>query len=187
MNAYTYIKQLVDFHDAGSAVTRMHTMRVLQRQNIAEHSWGVAMILRYLYAPALPSSAVLCAALLHDVPESYTGDAPANVKWNNPVVTAEYDRMERTYWADHEADVPTECLTEDERTLLKLADSADLLMYALREIHMGNTALSIVALRVQLNINKRFYDNSFLLGHKHAQDLRRHLTRSLRDLGLSTI
>jgi hypothetical protein len=67
------------------AVKRWHMLEVTRVQTLAEHSCNVAL-LAGLIARTAPHSffdawtKVAYAALVHDVPESFTGDAPSHTK-----------------------------------------------------------------------------------------------------------
>ena len=61
--------------EAGS-VNRCHTIKIIGTQDVAQHSYNVAMIIVAL-TKGLCSSTLLQAALTHDTPELWTGDIPA--------------------------------------------------------------------------------------------------------------
>ncbi len=120
--------------DAGR-VTRYHTVQTLQRQTIADHQWGVAMILYQICINA-PSQELIRAALQHDLAEVITGDAPATAKWTFPDVKKAMD--------DAEAHVNNELglifsLTPEETLLLKAADMLELCYFCLNETALGNS------------------------------------------------
>lgn len=59
-------------------VKRYHIMRSIE-QNIAEHSWGVALLMSQLFPEVRKE--LIVAALTHDCSEVITGDIPATFKW----------------------------------------------------------------------------------------------------------
>ncbi len=65
-------------------------------QNVAAHTWGVAMILLDLFPDV--SREALVFTLRHDVPEVVTGDIPANVKWDNPEIDRALQRREKRFF-----------------------------------------------------------------------------------------
>jgi HD containing hydrolase-like enzyme len=131
---------LMQLYTAGE-VRRFHTMRLLHPQNDAEHAWGVALIILWLYDTEFPSAGLLRAALLHDVPECVTGDPPAQVKWANSVLHDAYAALEEDFWATHA--VQGFNLTRAEQEILAFADVAELVMFSLIEISMGNVRMRI--------------------------------------------
>lgn len=102
---------------------RYHTVPGVQH-TVAEHSWGVAVIIAKLHPG--PSSALLIAALYHDAAERHTGDAPATVKWEHQDVRDAYNRVERLWEESLGIAVP---LTNDEQRWLKAADMLELVLF----------------------------------------------------------
>lgn len=129
-------KRLLSWYDAGR-VQRFHIVpdyTGTPRQNLAEHSWGVAMFVDAIYqrmgSPARPAPArVLLAALRHDLAERWLGDLPANVKWAHPALSAEYGLAERDIEEFAGLTVP---LTEQETAVLKWADGLECMVYSKR-------------------------------------------------------
>jgi hypothetical protein len=62
----------------GGSVTRYHQEQPELRQSVAQHTWGVCVILLHLWPSVTPET--LYAALYHDVAEGFIGDVPAPVK-----------------------------------------------------------------------------------------------------------
>lgn len=125
-------------------VRRFHTMRVVYPISIGEHSWGVALILLWLYTPSSPSAALLHAAILHDVPESATGDIPGHVKWNYPDLAEALAEIERVFHVAHGTETG---LSQSETAVLRFADLAELVCYSLTEMQMGNRRMKIIVER----------------------------------------
>jgi 5'-deoxynucleotidase YfbR-like HD superfamily hydrolase len=102
-------------------------------QTVGHHSWGVAMILDYIW-PDAPKKVIL-AALRHDVPERWTGDIPAYVKWRYPDLASSMNTaeagVERLLGYDLE-------LTQHEAAALKVADMLELMMFSLHRSSMGD-------------------------------------------------
>ena len=124
--------------DAG-AVKRSHTLRTLFERNVAEHSWGVAMLVRQVYAWAdigvPPPSRVLLAALCHDLSEYVTGDLPATAKRDYPKLKAAANDA-TTIW-EQDLGLRYE-LTVAEQDLLLWCDRMEFALYALEEVTAGN-------------------------------------------------
>ena len=123
-----------ELYDAG-AVTRFHTKRTIHTQTIAEHSWGVAMILTRI---CNPRAELLRAALTHDLAESVTGDTPATAKWLHEPLKQALDIMEIA--VNRHLGIDTE-LSKHELELLKWADMLELILYCESEVDMGNTKM----------------------------------------------
>lgn len=119
---------------AGS-VERYHTVRTHHRQTLADHSWGVAMVLLKI-KPSVGAD-VLKAALVHDLAESVTGDVPFPVKRDYPKLADALRAVELEFNKRHEL---TDLAGAD-LTLLKWADMAELCLFTQYEILMGNAEL----------------------------------------------
>lgn len=130
-------------YDAG-AVQRYHTKRLLQPQSVAAHTWGVALVLLWLYAPEPVPSAVMSAALTHDVPEVFTGDTPAPVKWRIPALAELLNAAEREF--EHAHGIAPATLRAEDVAMLKTADMAELVMFCCTEADMGNRSMLDTAL-----------------------------------------
>jgi hypothetical protein len=133
-----------ELYDAGE-VRRYHTMRVVHDQSVGEHSWGVAFIIQWLYEPAPPSGALMCAAINHDLAERRTGDMPATAKWDNPTLAEALIDAEDKY--GRETGLPQHKLTPDEDLILHYADMAELVAYCITECRMGNWRMHVIAER----------------------------------------
>lgn len=123
----------------GMQVKRLHTRNVAVSETVGHHTANVCGLLLALYAPALPPAALLVAALLHDAPEGYTGDVPANVKVDNPELKEALLVSENRFKDLLRAPVCE--LTSFEIYVLKFADSVELAYKCLEEMEMGNYSL----------------------------------------------
>jgi 5'-deoxynucleotidase YfbR-like HD superfamily hydrolase len=137
------------------AVSRFHTMRTLHRQTVAEHAWGVAVILLWLYAPDVPPPELLRYALLHDAAELETGDIPATAKWASRTLTKELRNLEDEFFERHAMASHQDCLSEDDIRVVQFCDSVELLIYALTEADLGNAAMISVAERVIAHLENK--------------------------------
>jgi len=121
------------------AVERFHTMPTHQRQTIADHSWGVIMIV--LAISNDPSVNLIKAAATHDLAESVTGDLPATVKWDEPQLRRELEALEQKFAIKHNIFPHLDKLEEE---VLRWADMAELVMFCEGEIRLGNQNLAAI-------------------------------------------
>jgi len=119
----------------GLGVTRYHTQTRLRTETVGHHSANVCAILLRLERNC--SRNLLIRALMHDVPEYYTGDVPAPAKWDSPELKRELDALEGRFIDKHF--IPHPQLDESEELLLKTADMLDLLLSCIEEVRMGNS------------------------------------------------
>jgi len=124
-------------------VRRYHTVQTVGHQTVAEHSFHVTLILLHL-TQGKASAELLKAALYHDLPEVYTGDIPATAKWASPVLVNSLKLLEDVFDEHHDLRVN---LSEDDKRLLKFADMAELVMYSLDQLRLGNRNMLDIAER----------------------------------------
>lgn len=141
------MNNFLTLYEAG-VVERFHTVRTHRRQTIADHSWGVAMVVLMIY-PECPRY-VLEAALFHDLAESVTGDLPATVKWKNPVLQELLAEMEHRFNKEHK--LTSEFMTAKDHDVLKWADMMELVLFCRTEVEMGNLPLTAVLRRGQQHL-----------------------------------
>ena len=116
-------------------VLRCHTLPVLHRQTVGQHTWRALVILHWLYAPALPPAHLTYGLIMHDVPEVYTGDMPGDVKALNPKLANALDEIENKFIEEHGF---AHTLLDHEQHTLSFCDRVDLVMYTVDEFEMGN-------------------------------------------------
>lgn len=131
-------QELVGFISNGGVVKRFHTITTLSENTVGQHSHGVALYCWALEGAASISSALLMAALLHDMSEQRYGDIPGNVK--SIVESAELRRAEEEFvetvsgqYGDYTAG-----LDRREQKILRFADLLDGLTFCNREYSLGN-------------------------------------------------
>lgn len=134
----------------GMAVKRFHTTHRTQQETVGHHSANVCAILLRLEPNV--SKDVLVRALMHDVPEYYTGDVPAPFKWDNTEAKSALNTGELRYIRAN--DIPHPELDIYELALLKLADMLDLVLSSLEEVNRGNA----YAIKLVEN-GKRYLEN----------------------------
>ena len=156
-------------HRMAGRIRRLHIKPMNgDEQNIAAHSWGVAMILLDLF-PCV-SRSCLVFALRHDVPEIVTGDVPANVKWQHPglqntIEWIEEGFLEKMGW-------PTDLKDQhEEKTYIRIADRVELLFYCLEQIYMGNLLL----IDVFENVREKLNDDLLKLNPSQAVDVQEYI------------
>jgi 5'-deoxynucleotidase YfbR-like HD superfamily hydrolase len=104
-------------------VTRWHTKGDIPPQSIADHSWGVAMLIM-AYHPR-PSIELIQAALVHDLGEIYTGDIPYSAKLRWPDFRDLLAKKEKDAMDDLGASVYMTQLLPGEKAWLKWADQEE--------------------------------------------------------------
>lgn len=118
----------------GHHIKRFHTLPTIGQQSVAEHSFGVAMLVLWLTEDRA-SGNLLRAALYHDLAEQATGDMPATSKWDNPELKWALDRAEDIFNEEHVLSVQ---ITQAESLCLKWADGLELMCYCLEQRKLGN-------------------------------------------------
>lgn len=124
-------QDIAALRDAGM-VKRNHCDRVAP-QTLAEHSWGLCMLLLAVY-PEAPAY-LIAEALTHDLPERESGDTPATAKWANPSLETELRKIEQGYVARF--NLPRSA-NEPERAILKWCDKAEYALFCIEQINQGN-------------------------------------------------
>lgn len=120
------------YRDAGQ-VKRYHTQRTLRQQTVAEHSFGVCMLIRQVWPDC--SRNILFAAMHHDLPELMTGDIPAPAKRAHPQMDTYLEEFEASL---HPLYYDTVWMDAEEQAVLKWADTMELVLWCLEEWRMGN-------------------------------------------------
>ena len=122
-------------------VRRWHTMEGIQ-QNLAEHSWGVAMIV--LACGGSPQA--IEVALTHDLHEKELGDIPAMVK-DSRINSLEEEIMDN--WSDFHDYKYIGFLSEEEQKLVKWADMIEAYIFSWKEwMRRGNMDMQDVFFRI---------------------------------------
>lgn len=128
---------------AGGAVQRCHTVRHQGSYSVAEHSWGVAMLLWYLYPQE--AKRLVYYALAHDVPEGLTGDVPSTAK--------DHDDSALDDMINHTFELPVlSCLDTEDHHILKSCDWLELYLWGKEQLAQGNS----FALEITTNLEAHF-------------------------------
>jgi 5'-deoxynucleotidase YfbR-like HD superfamily hydrolase len=124
------VKALVEatlYRDAG-AVKRYHVKRTHRYQTIAEHTFGMLMLVKQVTAGKLSDERKVDlyeAILHHDLPELFTG---------GPLMDSIEEGLTPLY-------MNVEDLFPEDAVLVKWADRMELVLWCLEEVRMGNTNL----------------------------------------------
>lgn len=121
---------------AGGAVERCHTIKHIGTYSVAEHSWGVAVLMYILWPVDFPRLAIYCLA--HDVPEHWVGDVPATVKAWEAGIKESFDDMEARIFEWLNLPNDTLDLSYEDRAKLKACDQLELYFWAREQELMGN-------------------------------------------------
>lgn len=133
------MKDKLKFIQAGSEVTRYHTVKTLTQETVGHHSHGVAMICIMLMGCQV-SADLLKAALCHDLAEHQLGDIPSPAKREYGIgdqVNELEDKLLNSVGLSVQ-------LTPDEARVLKLADIAQGALFCVREMELGNSGMKVV-------------------------------------------
>lgn len=153
------MKDQILFILKGGEVSRYHTIRTLQEETVAAHSFGVAWFV-YMLRPSSCATLIM-AALAHDLAEQYTGDLPAPSKRELGIGRqfGEFeDRLLRAQGLSFELDA-------EQSRILKLADCLQGMLFCIRDRSLGNRGVDIVCQRYQDYIQER------LSGEPREQDV----------------
>ena len=113
---------------AAGMVQRWHTVPGLN-QTIAEHSWGVAMLVLLQHPTA--SRELLAAALLHDIHEVVIGDIPSPAKIAIPELIGIESKIRNDFLNQHSLTEPL--LNSNEKAILKKADKLEALLFVMQQ------------------------------------------------------
>lgn len=137
-------------------IKRWSLMRNIQQENIAEHSYQVAVIAHGLalagqkyYDKAVDIQKVVLLALYHDAGEVIIGDLPTPVKYFNPEIKTSYGKIEDvakskllSFLPDELSDEYSSLMFAAEDTyearLVKAADKLSAYVKCLEELAAGN-------------------------------------------------
>jgi len=121
-------KELNDILNSGDTV-RFHTVGGITKHNVADHSWGVAVLLQSLW-PECSKNALL-RALYHDCAETVTGDVPFTVKQDNPTIKQSLEALESKW--EHEYGLYEDMkVSKKEERQVKVCDCLQGMYYCLK-------------------------------------------------------
>jgi 5'-deoxynucleotidase YfbR-like HD superfamily hydrolase len=111
------IRRISNVLESGE-VQRFHAVPSVPAQSVAQHAWGVAVLVTFVKKDPRPD--LIIHALSHDMAELYTGDIPFTTKREVPGMNELLDVAERTYCQNELFDLPR--ITKAEKLALKLCD-----------------------------------------------------------------
>lgn len=124
--------------EAGYRTKRWHTVLTIKEQNLAAHSWGVAMIISRLFSGSSEDRLRLIeAALDHDLAEGWTGDIPRPAKC---LASEDIEKEKARELGLAHVNLPPEL-----KKWLFLADTYEAYLFAQRESEMGNGVMAKMA------------------------------------------
>lgn len=105
---------------------RFHTKGLIPSQTVKEHTLGMLLLCEALFPNA--SANLLRAIIRHDLPESFSLDAPHEIKCQYPEVFAMIDAQAEADMEESFGFVPIE-LTEEEYLILKFIDGFEVICF----------------------------------------------------------
>lgn len=146
MNRHIEIARRVVQSRAGGAVERCHGIPHLRSYSNARHSWGVAMLMYYLWPKDFPRLAAAC--LGHDVPEAWVGDVPAPTCRYVPGLKDELGVLEGKI--NISLGLPDEhALSDEDLAKLKACDRLDFWIWCREEESVGNQFVTEARIEVE--------------------------------------
>lgn len=155
-------------------INRWPLMRNVRTENVSEHSLQVAMVAHALaaiknrkFGGSLNAERVALLALYHDASEVLTGDLPTPVKYFNTQIAQEYKAIEKIAQQKLVEMVPEELrdlfaplidehhYSDDERAIVKQADSLCAYLKCLEELSAGNTEFLLAKNRLEKTLAAR--------------------------------
>lgn len=130
-------------------------------ENVMEHSWEVATIAHALaliknryFGGNLDVNAIVVAAMYHDCSEVITGDLPSPIKYHTREITKAYKAIERQaeqellnllpedLREDYRSVIIEENIPDDQRLIIKAADTIAAYIKCRTEVAAGNREFS---------------------------------------------
>lgn len=110
---------------------RYHAQPDIACQSVAEHSWGVAMLMMMFYPNATAN--MMKAAIAHDCGEAHVGDVPSPTKNARPEIREMFHALEAQKMLEMGFDYEVS-LSPTELAALKLCDVLEGLWYTARQV-----------------------------------------------------
>lgn len=154
-------------------IERWSLMRNLNKENVAEHSFHVALLVHALctigntvYNRGLPTDTIVTEALFHDTTEVFTGDIPTPVKHHNPNILRNFREIEQLAAERLVKLAPDELRHAYEPLIggkqldpvhslyIKGADLLDAYLKCVSELSAGNREFSVAKKQIAQSIEK---------------------------------
>lgn len=154
-------------------IERWSLMRNVVKENVAEHSYHVAILTHALctianevFGKNVPAEKAVTMALFHDATEMFTGDIPTPVKHHNPEILRNFREIEQKAAERLTAMVPEKlrsvyrplvCGKQEDDELRKYVKAADLLDAYLKctmELSAGNREFAVAKKQIEDAINQ---------------------------------
>lgn len=136
-----------------SAVERCHVVKKIGSYNIGLHVCNMLTMLRILNPNA--SRNLIWMIVGHDLPERWTGDVPAPVKWLNPDISFILGEAEDLVYEAIQWKVPK--LTEIEYWWYKGLDILELSFWAYEQQKLGNSDAEAMIPRIASYVEGKPY------------------------------
>jgi len=160
-------------------------MRNIMRENVAEHSFHVAVLTHALctianevFHRSLPTDRIVSMALFHDVTEVITGDIPTPVKHHNKEILSNFREIEELAADRLSAMIPEELRSvykplitgkremDEYRRYVKAADLLDAYLKCTFELSAGNREFSVAKRQIEGQLRKLNMDEvEYFLEH----------------------
>ncbi|UUZ93349.1 5'-deoxynucleotidase [Paenibacillus sp. P25] len=155
-------------------IERWSLMRNVVKENVAEHSFHVALLTHVLctianevYGRSVPTDRIVSMALFHDATEVFTGDIPTPVKHHNPKILSNFREIEHLA-AERSLDMIPDSLRGAYETLintklpqdaelkkyLKGADLLDAYLKCVTELSAGNREFATAKKQIEASIEE---------------------------------
>lgn len=148
----------------GGYSTRYHTADVHNRQDIGNHSFGVAWFCELITQQRCTKDLIM-AALSHDLAEHIVGDIPSPSK-RALNIGEMLDAVEQKHLNEAGVGVYSVALNNHEQQVLKFADCLEGMMYCIRERKIGNRNVEIIFERYMSYV-KSMLDKTTLVDWYH--------------------
>ena len=155
-------------------IERWSLMRNMVKENVAEHSYHVAVLVHVLctianeiYEKNVDTGAAVSAALFHDITETFTGDIPTPIKHHNPEILKNFRDIEQKAAERLSGMIPEPLRSiyepmlkpaknenTDIRSYVKAADLLDAYLKCESELSAGNGEFAVAKKQIEQSIKK---------------------------------
>lgn len=143
----------------GGYSTRYHTVDVHTRQDIGNHSFGVAWLCELL-TDGNASKDLIMAALAHDLAEHMVGDIPSPAK-RALGISAMFDEIEGKHLEEAGVGWYKDALSMPEKIILKFADMLEGMTFCVRERKFGNKNVEVIFERFSSYIDELLHEDCY--------------------------